>query len=534
MASSTINKPIGGSSWAEEEEDDDFWQEMEVVKKEEPVNGLDEEDQRKYHYVTPKKTLSTAAGNATGVYEDIDYRGREWRSKTEQKDENDYTRLRLDEDDDSEEIHLRTKFLFDEEKAMTPLNQMQATKDLLTEAQRIAYVGVCYLTCREMVVHLRKVNRKELAIAVKGMELWSLKIMGRLYYHMELAMPGVCSFPSYMISTAHIPREQKMIETLAEHGVSAMDLVPTLMTTHTVANPEYDPVEAKKAQDERNAAGIHSPKSDDGDDNDDGNTINIEPAQPTANAGLNDMSEPSHARTRSNVRLQTTANVMEPSTPVQVPGVSTHLSNTDTHVTLDIRWTVLCDLFLILIADSVYDARSRVLLETVASKMGIGWSEVVRFEKRVTDALEIEEGAETLESKDAIEGRIRSSKRRRYIMMGLATLGGGIVMGVSAGVLAPLIGAGIAGALGFATGGTILTSVGGAAIITTGGVLTGSGIAGKGMARRTQYVRTFEILPMHNNKRVNCILTIPGLVLFLTWIPSATGLMGMIQIYDKP
>lgn len=177
--------------WADE--DDDFWQEMEVVKKEDPANGLDEEDQKKYHYVSPQKALSTAAGNATGVYEDIDFRGREWRSKTKQAqlDENDYTRLRLDEDDDSEEIHLRTKFLFNEDKAMTPLNQMQATKDLLTEAQRIAYVGVCYLTCREMVIGLKKAGRKELAGAVKGMELWSLKIMGRLYFHMELALPGV-------------------------------------------------------------------------------------------------------------------------------------------------------------------------------------------------------------------------------------------------------------------------------------------------------------------------------------------------------
>lgn len=30
------------------------------------------------------------------------------------------------------------------------------------------------------------------------------------------------------------------------------------------------------------------------------------------------------------------------------------------------------------------------------------------------------------------------------------------------------------------------------------------------MANRTRYVRTFDILPLHNNKRVNCILTVPG------------------------
>jgi hypothetical protein len=88
-------------------------------------------------------------------------------------------------------------------------------------------------------------------------------------------------------------------------------------------------------------------------------------------------------------------------------------------------------------------------------------------------------------------------------------------MGISAGLLAPVIGAGIGAAfmsVGISGGTSILVSAGGAAVITTTGALTGSGIAGRGMARRTQYVTSFEILPMHNNKRVNCILTIPGSV----------------------
>jgi hypothetical protein len=88
-----------------------------------------------------------------------------------------------------------------------------------------------------------------------------------------------------------------------------------------------------------------------------------------------------------------------------------------------------------------------------------------------------------------------------------------LVIGLSAGLVAPLIGAGIVtalGTIGVSAGAGALTSAGGVAVITTTGVLTGSGIAVKGMARRTQYVRTFELLPLHNNKRVNCILTIPG------------------------
>lgn len=42
--------------------------------------------------------------------------------------------------------------------------------------------------------------------------------------------------------------EQKMIESLAEHGVDPMDLVPSLMTTHTIKNPEYDPEEVKRKE----------------------------------------------------------------------------------------------------------------------------------------------------------------------------------------------------------------------------------------------------------------------------------------------
>ena len=49
--------------------------------------------------------------------------------------------------------------------------------------------------------------------------------------------------------------EQMMIESLAEHGVMAEDLVPALMTTHTVKNPEYDPKAAKEAAEEESGKG---------------------------------------------------------------------------------------------------------------------------------------------------------------------------------------------------------------------------------------------------------------------------------------
>jgi len=172
-----------------DDDDDDGWQDMPIVREDIFLSGLDEEDQRKYHYQVPAATKGKATGNATGNLIDVDDRGNEWRSKLD-RDESDYTRLRVNEEDDHDEVHLRTRYLFDEDKAMTPLSQMQATKNLLTEAQRIAYVGLCALTSREMVQSLKTVKRKELKASITNMELWALKIMGRLYYHMELETQG--------------------------------------------------------------------------------------------------------------------------------------------------------------------------------------------------------------------------------------------------------------------------------------------------------------------------------------------------------
>jgi hypothetical protein len=173
-------------------DDDEGWQDMPVINEDDFRGGLDEEDQKKYHYMpSSKKPLHSAltAGNATGNLIDFDEEGVEWRSKADQN-ENEYTRLRINEEDEADEVLLRTRYLFDEDKAMTPLSQMQATKNMLTEAQRIAYVGVCALTAREMVEMLKAAKRKELKSSVQNMELWALKIMGRLYYHMELETAG--------------------------------------------------------------------------------------------------------------------------------------------------------------------------------------------------------------------------------------------------------------------------------------------------------------------------------------------------------
>lgn len=222
-----------------------------------------------------------------------------------------------------------------------------------------------------------------------------------------------------------------MIESLAEHGVQATDLVPALMTTHTVANPEYDPAEARRHAAEMQTQGLVRADDDSDVDSVSNQTIvesssvhlAASPKTPDTNSVGSSSPVPATPNTATQKTFQTTAKVLGDTSTAAIPGVSTSLSSADENVTLDIRWTVLCDLFLILIADSVYDARSRVLLENVALKLGLGWLDVVKFESRVTEALEIQEDVEKMENQEVIDGRSKAARKKRIVMLGLATLG---------------------------------------------------------------------------------------------------------------
>ncbi|KAL8652855.1 MAG: hypothetical protein Q9210_002436, partial [Variospora velana] len=392
-----------------------------------------------------------------------------------------YTRVQIDEDAMSAtSMDENTNYLFkpkegeiidDDDTQRDPLAQMQATKDLLTEGQRIAYVGVTRLAMATMVKELEDIEgtkgtKKDLRLAVESMKMWSQQMMVRLYSHMEIDSS-----------------EQVMIEQLTEHGVQAGDLTPALMQNARVKNPMA----------ENDHQSISSPRPDS-----DKQTTAKSPALSTEVAEIESLPayEQIDGTTMPDVR-----------TPSQLPNSQ--------KIDIDLRWTVLCDLFLLLIADSIYDSRSRRLLERVGDSLEVPWLDICRFEKRVTDSLEMQEAAnkETWDEAEHMENRRKLALKRRYMMMGLATVGGSLVIGLSAGLLAPVIGAGLAA--GFTTIGVAGTSgflagAGGTALITSGAVVTGGTIAVRASNRRTGAVRTFEYRPLHNNKRVNLIVTISG------------------------
>lgn len=380
-----------------------------------------------------------------------------------------YTRVVMDEDAESAtSMDEHTQYLFkdanaggtsmNDEDARDAVSQMQATKDLLTEGQRIAYVGLVRLHIANLVKEAEQLEqprkiKKLVNMATEAIKMWGQKMMMRLYAHMDISVA-----------------EQVMIEQLAEHGVQPADLTPTLLANSRVKNPMADS--------QRNSMSKSPTPSEE------------QPAE----------APPPYEPVESD-------HVPDVQTPSQMP-------DTD-KIDIDLRWTVLCDIFLILIADSIYDARSRILLERVAQSLEITWIDICRFEKRVTDALEMQQAAEkeNWNEDDHMEERRKQALKRRYVMMGLATVGGGLVIGLSAGLLAPVIGAGLAAGfttIGVSGTGSFLAGAGGAAIITSSAAASGSFIGVRAAGRRTGAVKTFEYRPLHNNKRVNLIVTVSG------------------------
>lgn len=396
-----------------------------------------------------------------------------------------YTRVQLDEDAQSAtSLDEDTSYLFKDanntsvgvegEELRDHVGQLQATKDILTESQRIAYVGVTRLAIHQMALDLEKIpltkgTRKTTQKSMDALKKWSQMIMLRLYSHMD-------------INSA----EQIMIEQLAEHGVDPADLVRPLMENARVKNPLADADSPKKST---SSAASPSLK--------DNGRVSV---STEGDADSTSTSLPPY-------ETHEDEDLPEVRTPSQLP--------TSDKIDIDLRWTVLCDLFLVLIADSAYDARSRTLLERVGQAMEVSWLQIARFEKRVIDALEMQESAEkeTWDESDNMEKRRKMALKRKYMVMGLATVGGGLVIGLSAGLLAPVIGAGMAAGLttiGVSGTSAFLGGAGGTALIASGATLTGGSMGLRASHRRTGAVKTFEYRPLHNNKRVNLIITVGG------------------------
>uniref|UniRef100_K7G1W4 Transmembrane and coiled-coil domains 4 n=1 Tax=Pelodiscus sinensis TaxID=13735 RepID=K7G1W4_PELSI len=94
-------------------------------------------------------------------------------------------------------------------------------------------------------------------------------------------------------------------------------------------------------------------------------------------------------------------------------------------------------------------------------------------------------------------------------MIGLATVGGGTVIGLTGGLAAPLVAAGAATIIGSA-GAAALGSVAGIAVMASLFGAAGAGLTGYKMKKRVGAIEEFEFLPLTEGKQLHITIAITG------------------------
>jgi hypothetical protein len=204
-------------------------------------------------------------------------------------------------------------------------------QDIFNDSQKIAYVGLCYLT-----IHNHQKTIKDLKKSHQSYTKWSTELMEKLYIYLDLPI-----------------EEQKMIKDLSDHGLVPSDLSLQLIND---ANDLIQKI-------------------------------------------IKDDDEPP----------------------------------------MDIRFTLLSHLFLISISEGIYDSRARSLLKSVAKELIIDVKDLVGLESYIANELRLSSNTVKHDEGDTGKRNIVEATNR-WLYAGAATLVGGAVIGLTAGLAAPFIG----------------------------------------------------------------------------------------------
>ncbi|XP_047405711.1 transmembrane and coiled-coil domain-containing protein 4 [Sciurus carolinensis] len=180
------------------------------------------------------------------------------------------------------------------------------------------------------------------------------------------------------------------------------------------------------------------------------------------------------------------------------------------------------DLLSFSLKDGRYDARARVLVCHMTSLLQVPLEELDVLEETFLESLKEtkEEDSETAEaSRKKKENR---RKWKRYLLIGLATVGGGTVIGVTGGLAAPLVAAGAATIIGSA-GAAALGSAAGIAVMTSLFGAAGAGLTGYKMKKRVGAIEEFTFLPLTEGRQLHITIAITG------WLAS-----GKYRTFSAP
>ncbi|KAL7746827.1 hypothetical protein RI367_007873 [Sorochytrium milnesiophthora] len=393
-----------------------------------------------------------------------------------------------------------------------PMEVVLSTRELFNEGQKMAYAGLVYIASQDGYEHFDAARFKSVHVGLQAYGKWAQRIMLRLYQHLDIA-----------------EQERRVIERMPKHGVLPQDLASSLIPEVIMQQHRLQQQQQQQQQKESCSA----PKQEDVEDAS-ATTLPAEPAnQPRSTPDELPKLISRSAFLRENPDYDDLPKGMLPASAsaeaafgvsqvIDTPGGKILTTPTTVQPPLvkltkaDIRHAVISDLFLLCIADYNYDARSRSLIHAVARYLLVPYDQVVAIEITFAMQLQFIDGVndmKDLSNTTDKRARERQDQKRRYVALAAATVGGGIVLGLSAGLAAPLIGAGLGAAFtGIGLTGTtaFLSGTGGVALITTGATMAGSGIAGRKMANRTRGISEFTFLPVHEAKRTSVVITVGG------------------------
>ncbi|KAM7139341.1 transmembrane and coiled-coil domain-containing protein 4 [Macrochelys suwanniensis] len=167
------------------------------------------------------------------------------------------------------------------------------------------------------------------------------------------------------------------------------------------------------------------------------------------------------------------------------------------------------DLLSFSLKDGYYDARARVLICHVTWLLRIPLGELEVLEESLLESLKEQKEEESETAEASRRKKERKRRLRRYLMIGLATVGGGTVIGLTGGLAAPLVAAGAATIIGSA-GAAALGSTAGIAVMASLFGAAGAGLTGYKMKKRVGAIEEFEFLPLTEGKQLHITIAITG------------------------
>ena len=376
------------------------------------------------------------------------------------------------------------------------------TADQFTPMELIGYTALVCLLLNEMNVNYSKKNtessylfwktKDKENLAFASADTWSDKIRTKLFKHLKIGSD-----------------ERQMIKTMTSHDIKANDIadmiIPQEIKDKIIWEREMNYNKSKLEMMEDNKFDGEEQAND----QDEKEQDYYQPLEDNLDIQENDLGDPLSPLSPTTPETPFQPNQYKPSERKDLENITKYIEPEST----DIRHTMLTDLFLSLISDYSYDARSRALLFRLSRLLSVPKSDVLWIERVVAEKLkyiaELDDNKEY--SKQDLEAREKIDKKRRYIAIGLASIAGGITIGVSGGLAAPLLAGGLA-KLGLFGGGAsaFLGSTAGGLTVGGGTGIIGSIMGKNAMARRTRNITQFEFFTVLHERQVSLTISIGG------------------------